>query len=109
MNILILTLLRHDARSWWYHAKLRAQSRIPEARIKERETIRHSIAVLRLKPEEHFHRSRYVGFAPGQIPNAQTACVSGVHPGEWAAFHLVHGWMRCFEPVPTLKGGPARV
>ena len=104
MNTAILTLLRHDARAWWYHAKLRTEGRTDEAQRKERESIRHAVEVLRLPPEEHVHRTHYVGFLRDDSPGiARTACVSGVHNGEWAAFHLIHGWMKCFEPIPNLR------
>lgn len=103
MNTTILTLLRHDARAWWYHAKLREQNNVEEARKREREAIRHAVDVLRLPPEEHFHRTHYVGFLRDESATSRTACVSSVHNGEWAAFHLIHGWMKCFEPVPNLR------
>lgn len=96
MNTVILRLLRRDARTWWYHAKLRREGNVPAARKAERISMRSSLRVLRLVPTEHHHRTRFVAFAP--VSATSTMCVSNVHPGEWTAFHLIQGWP-CIEPT----------
>jgi hypothetical protein len=44
----VARLLRADARQWWYHAQLRRQGNAAEARRREAESVRSSIAHIRL-------------------------------------------------------------
>lgn len=106
MNTLILSLLRHDATSWWYHRKLREMGDVDEAKARERASIRSSCQLLRLTVEEHSHRNAVVFFDRALNPPNSTMCASGIHPGEWAAFHLIHGWMDCFEPIRNFPNVP---
>ncbi len=44
----LLSLLRQDARRWWYHAQLRSRGEVDEARKRERDQVRDQIKELRL-------------------------------------------------------------
>lgn len=43
----VYSLLDGSTRSWWYHAKLRKEGRIAEARKRERQSIRNTVSMLR--------------------------------------------------------------
>jgi hypothetical protein len=47
MKNTVYGILDESARKWWYHAQLRKQGQVVEARAKERASIRSNIAKLR--------------------------------------------------------------
>lgn len=47
MKTTLLTALRADAQSWWYHQKLRREGNKAEALRRERESVRSNLKVIR--------------------------------------------------------------
>ncbi len=43
----LLSILRADAKNWWYHAQLRDQGKVREAEKLERENVREAVKVFR--------------------------------------------------------------
>lgn len=105
MNTTILTLLRSDAKAWWWHKQLRRQDRAAEATVLERKSILSSVKNMRLTPEAHFHASKCVQFVwfREDKNSSRAVSLSGIHPGEWKAYHIRFGWDCLYHPDPYYK------
>jgi len=100
----VLRLLRADARAWWYFDTLRRQGRIEEAIRLERESIRREVRFIRenIGREANTIRTSIIDFPTREVSHrpfdlkpiqngyGRTSCLSGCHPGIFAA------WVYCY-------------
>jgi hypothetical protein len=107
---IVLRMLRHDARSWWWYRTLRANGRTPEAIVLERQSIRRDVQFIRenIGRDATTHRTDVIEFLdrPRMRPfdlqsiprtTSVTMSMSGCHTGIFAA------WVYCYAHRIGLK------
>lgn len=114
----VLRLLRYDANTWWYFKRLAESSYAPyqeEARTLKRASIRKQVQFIResINRPIRTYRTSVIEFTDSmadqrrpfdlrpETPVARTVCVSGCHPGGFAAF--VYCWAHRIGLTYTAK------